>query len=95
MKLSKNERETSIIWNQTDEPVQIWTYDTKLKKRLRNFANEHPDLCHIDSDEHGLLTATVEKSRVSMHLNPPQSEERRKKASARAKAASALHTKKP
>ena len=87
MNLNKYERETSILWNQSEDPVSIWTYDSKLKKRLRRFAVRYPHLCRIEKDEDGLLAAEVEKSRVSVHLDPPQSEERRKRASERGKAA--------
>jgi len=55
MNLNKYERETSILWNQSDDPISIWTYDSKLKKRLRKFARRHPDLCRIETDAGGLV----------------------------------------
>jgi len=82
--LNKYERETSILWNQSDDPISIWTYDSKLKNRLRKFARKHPDLCRIEKDTKGFVAAEVEKSRVSVHLNSPQSDERRRKSSERA-----------
>jgi len=85
MNLNKYERETSILWNQSEDPVSIWTYDSKLKKRLRKFARKHPNLCRIEKDTKGFVVAEVEKSRVSVHLNSPQSKERREMSGKRGK----------
>lgn len=84
--LSKSERETIILWNQTDEPVSIQTYDAGLKRRLRDYAKKHPELCRFErSDSFGGEFYLLEKSRLSVRLLPPFSEERRKQASEQAK----------
>ena len=62
-----------------DEPVSIqW---------LKRFAARYPDLCtqKDESKEYGYVSYSVQKSRVSIHLNSPQSEARRKAASDYAK----------
>ncbi len=84
--LTKYERETIILWNQTNDPVSIQTYDAGLKNRLSSFAKKHPDLCVLErQDEFGGVFYQLEKSRLSIRLIAPYSEERRKKASEQAK----------
>ena len=82
----KYEKETIILWNQSDEPISIQTYDTGLKKRLDAFIQKHLELCTLErSDEFGGVFYQLEKSRLSVRLIAPYSEERRKKASILAK----------
>ena len=79
--LTKEERETIILFNQTNEPASIQTYDVKLKKRLASFAKDHPDLCSLkDINEFGGASYELEKSRLSIRLIAPYSEERKEKA---------------
>lgn len=86
MHLTKNEKETIILWNQSDEPVSIQTYDAGLKCRLADCAKWFPDLCRMErSDEFGGVFYQLKKSRLSLRLIAPYSEERRKKASEQAK----------
>lgn len=85
-KLSKYEKETIIHWNQSDEPVSIQTYDVGLKKRLAVFSKQFLDLCRMErSNELGGVFYQLEKSRISLRLIAPYSEERRKRASEQAK----------
>ncbi len=86
MNLSKYEKETIILWNQTDEPIRIQTYDTKFKHKLAEFAKKHPDLCKLErSNEQGGVFYQLQKSRFSYRLITPYSEERRKRAGEQAK----------
>lgn len=86
MNLSKYEKETIILYNQSDEPISIQTYDAGLKKRLAAFAEKHPELCRLERmNELGGAFYQLEKSRLSVRLLPPYSEERRKRASEQAK----------
>ena len=63
-----------------------------IQNRLRKFAARHPDLCKLkdENKELGSVSYTVQKSRVSIHLNSPQSEAKRKAASERAKQSDSL-----
>ena len=83
----KSERETILLTSEADETWDIYTFNTDLKNRLRKFATRYPDLCLLKSEdkELGCVTYTIDKSRVSIHLNSPQSAERRKAASEYAK----------
>ncbi len=86
MNLSKYEKETIILYNQSDEPVSIQTFDKGLQKRLAAFADKYPELCKLERmDKYGGAFYQLEKSRLSVRLLPPYSEERRKKASEQAK----------
>ena len=59
---------------------------TKLKKRLLEYAAKFPELCQqTDNDEHGGLRFEIDKSRISIRLTAPYSNERRKLASEAAK----------
>ena len=60
---------------------------TKLKKRLLEYAAKFPELCQqTDDDEQGGLRFEIDKSRISIRLTAPYSEERRAKARSFAKA---------
>ena len=82
-RLNKYERETILLTSEGDDTWDIYTFNTDLKNRLKKFAARYPDLCKLDSEnkELGCVSYTIQKSRVSIHLNSPQSEDRRKKAS--------------
>ena len=86
-RLNKYERETILLTSEGDDTWDVYTFNTDLKNRLRKFAARHPDLCKLkdENKELGCVTYTVQKSRVSIHLNSPQSEARRKAASEQAK----------
>ena len=61
----------------------LYTHDTKLKKRLLAYAAKFPELCQqTDDDEQGGLRFEIDKSRISIRLTAPYSEERKKKAHA-------------
>ena len=81
-RLNKYERETILLTSEGDDTWDIYTFNTDLKNRLRKFAARYPELCKLESEnkELGCATYIVQKSRVSIHLNSPQSEDRRKAA---------------
>ena len=79
----KEERETILRFDEADDIATIYTFNSGLKKRLASFAEKYPDLCKltVDDTEYGSVTYEIQKSRVSIRLIPPYSEERRKAAS--------------
>ena len=79
----KEERETIVNFNEADDVATIYTFNSGLKKRLAAFAEKYPDLCRLTIDDavYGSVTYEIQKSRVSIRLIPPYSEERRKAAS--------------
>lgn len=85
-RFSKYERETIILWNQTDDPVSIYTFDKPLIRRLEAFREKYPELCKLDrADKEGSKSYLLEKTRLSLRLIAPMSEADKKAARERAK----------
>ena len=78
-RVSTEDRETIIRFDETDGPVVIYTFNADLKKRLKSFAKKHPELCTMSKEDKdfGSMTYEIEKSRLSIRLTAPYSEERR------------------
>ena len=86
MRLSKYEKETIILTSEGDDTVQIYTFNASLKRRLAEYAEKYPHLARLDRwTAEGSVTYVLDKSRVSIRLLPPYSNERRAKASEYAK----------
>ena len=84
--LTKKQKTTDIYYNAKDPLAEVYTHDTNLKKRLRKYAAKYPELCkHTDDDAQGGLRFEIDKSRISIRLTAPYSQERRKAASELAK----------
>ena len=80
--LTKKQKVTEVYYNAKDPTAEVYTHDTKLKKRLLEYAAKFPELCQqTDDDEQGGLRFEIDKSRISIRLTAPYSEERRKNAS--------------
>ena len=85
-KLTKYEKETIILFNECEDTASIYTFNAGLKKRLAMFAKKYPTLCRQEKNrEQGGVSYVLDKSRLSIRLQPPMSEERRRKASENAK----------
>ena len=84
--LTKKQKVTEVFYNAKDPTAEIHTHDTKLKKRLLEYAAKFPEMCQqTDDDEQGGLRFEIDKRRISIRLTAPYSEERRKAASIHAK----------
>ena len=84
--LTKKQKVTEVYYNAKDPTAEVYTHDTKLKKRLLEYAAKFPELCkQTDDDEQGGLRFEIDKSRISIRLTAPYSKERRKAASEFAK----------
>ena len=84
--LTKKQKTTSIFFDEHNTTVEILTHNTDLKKRLKKYASEHPDLCRqTDDDGQGGLEFVIEKGRFSIRLTAPYSEVRRQQYSKSAK----------
>ena len=76
-KLSKYEKETIINWNEAENTASIYTFNADLKRRLAEFSHKYPLLCRLErSTTEGSVTYVMDKSRLSIRLVPPYSEER-------------------
>ena len=75
-----------MYYNAKDPFAEVYTHDTNLKKRLRKYAAKYPELCkQTDDDGQGGLLFEIDKSRISIRLTAPYSENRRRAASELAK----------
>ena len=84
--LTKKQKATEVYYNAKDPVAEVYTHDTALKKRMRKFAAQYPELCQLtDDDGQGGLRFEIDKSRISIRLTAPYSEDRRKAASELAK----------
>ena len=81
-KLTKYEKETIILFSEGEDIAHIQTYNAGLRNRLAAFAKKYPDLCRLEKTyAQGGVSYVLDKSRLSIRLQPPYSEERRQKAS--------------
>ena len=84
--LTKKQKVTALFYNAKDSLAEVYTHDTKLKKRLLAFAADYPELCRqTDDDGQGGLWFEIAKERISIRLTAPYSQERRDAASKLAK----------
>lgn len=85
--VTKEERETIVNYNEAEDTAVIYTFNNDLKKRLAAFAKKYPNLCRmtVDDADFGSVTYEIQKSRISIRLVRPYSEERRRAASEYAK----------
>ena len=79
--MKKREKTTSIFFNEADANTIVCTYNTKLKKRLSEFAEECPELCRlVASDDDGYMEFEVNKDNFTFRCMKPPSDEKREKA---------------
>ncbi len=76
---SKEERETIIRFDETDDPAVIYTFNADLKRRLKSFAKKHPELCNMTAEdkEYSSMTYEIDKSRLQIRFTAPYSAERK------------------
>ena len=79
--LTKKQKTTELYFNAKDPMAEIYTHDTKLKRRLTEYAAKYPQLCQLtEDDEQGGLRFEIDKSRISIRITAPYSEERKSNA---------------
>ena len=84
--LTKKQKVTEVYYNAKDPIAEVYTHDTKLKKRLLEYVTKFQELCQqTDDDDQGGLRFEIDKSRISIRLTAPYSKERRQIASISAK----------
>ncbi len=86
MHLTKYEQETIVNWNRGETMASVYTFEKDLLRRLKDFAKRFPEECRLKtSTKEGSMTFEISKSRLSLRLTAPYSEDRRKASSERAK----------
>ncbi len=84
--LTKKQKVTELYFNENDVITEVYTHNTELKKRLLDYAARFPNLCQqTDDNGQGGLRFEIDKSRISIRLTAPYSEDRRRTASELAK----------
>jgi len=79
--LTKKQKVTELYYNAKDPMAEIYTHDTKLKRRLTEYEAKFPELCRLtEDDEQGGLRFEIAKERISIRLTAPYSEERKSNA---------------
>ena len=79
--LTKKQKNTELYFNAKDPMAEIYTHDTKLKRRLTEYASKFPELCQLtEDDEQGGLRFEIAKERISIRFTAPYSEERKNNA---------------
>ena len=79
--MRKKDKTTSIFFNEADANTTVCTYNTKLKNRLAEFAEECPELCRlVTSDEDGYMEFEINKDNFTFRCMKPPSDEKRAKA---------------
>lgn len=75
-KLSKYEKETIVNFNEGETEATVYTHNVDLKRSLAEFGGKYPTHCRLKCEnEAGGVTYVLEKSRLSIRLVPPYSEE--------------------
>lgn len=65
MRLSAYERETIILFNETSEPAEVFTYNKKMIRKLERLAQKFPDEFRLKSDNGaGGMAYIVPKNRI-------------------------------
>lgn len=83
MKLTKEEKETIILFNEEDDLAEVYTYNTKLKQKLRKLAKEHPEACTFEwKNDWNAHKYKIQKNLISIRV--PYSEERKQQGRERA-----------
>lgn len=78
MSLTREEKETIILFNEADDTASCFTYNGRLIKRLSNLAAERADECKLTMDNGaGGLTFTFPKKWVKVNPTRILSDEQR------------------
>ena len=87
MHLTSAEKETILLTSEADDTWEVYTFNESIKKKFNDFADKYPSLCKVVSSDDilGSETFLIQKSRISIRLNEPWSEDRRKTYSERGK----------
>ena len=84
MNLTPAEKETIILTSEADETASVFTFDTRLKAKLKQLHERFPDKIYPDKEvKHGAVSYIVPKNCIVIY--PPQTAERKAAARERAK----------
>lgn len=65
MKLSPEERETIILYDESTDKASVYTHDKKIKEKLKRLHTKYPDMIYPERKEHpGAVSYIVPKKCV-------------------------------
>lgn len=77
-RLTKYEKETILRTSKGDKEYSIYTFDQALQRKLDKFAKDYPDLCKLTAEtKEGSKSYEIEKTRVSIRLMAPISDQQK------------------
>ena len=67
--LTKKQKITELYYNAKDPMAEVYTHDTKLKRRLLEYAAKFPELCRLtEDDEQGGLRFEITKWKLKVFV---------------------------
>ena len=70
MRLTNEEKETVILFNEKDYEAEVYTYNGRLKRRLTALCEKYPEeFSVVKEDKDGAMTFRCPKKRV--HISNP------------------------
>lgn len=79
MHLTKAERETIILFSEADSTATVYTFNTKLKNKLKRLSQEYPEAVQlVRQDEVGSVIYSVPKNLITVRV--PVSEKQKQLA---------------
>ena len=80
MKLTKQQKETVITFNEKDDRIEVITHNCKLIKKLTALNAKHPDCCELIciDKEIGRYEFSVSKHNFTFRVMHPYTAERKK-----------------
>lgn len=84
MRLTPEERETIILYDESTDKAKVYTHDKKLIEKLKRLHMKYPELIYTERKEHPGAVSYIVPKRCVM-IREPYSDARRKADSERAK----------
>ena len=79
--LTKKQKTTELYFNAKDAIAEVYPHDTKLQRRLLEYAATFPELCQLtEDDEQGGSRFEIAKDRICIRITAPYSEKRKSNA---------------
>ncbi len=66
-RLSKEERETHIWFNEAEQMAEVYTINSRIKRKLKELSETYPDrVKFINEDKYGFVRYLVDKTLISI-----------------------------
>ncbi|MCD8085485.1 MAG: hypothetical protein LUF28_04025 [Clostridiales bacterium] len=87
MKLSKEEQETIICYNEAEQQASVYTHNKALRRKLEKLAQQHPDECRLEKVSRNGQAVDYIVPVAWVKITPPRqlTEEQRKAMAERAR----------